>query len=312
MNAPTPGIQPQTITPFKCPALVGVVQQSGPNFVPLLVREIGDAEDKEFAKHTKDLMVNRQRFSLFVIVKRNYAEWLQYTTGLLKPIDGLSDDELSELDRLMLNFLSSARSLIDHFGQYYKQSHRNTPEDEKYSEYISKLETHSWAFGFFQDLRNFTQHCGLPIGRYSRTASRHAINLKIVADANWLLANSNPSRDWKTSKLTAARGELDLIELTQEYHHRLTQDLGGFVAKAFGPKLIDAHNFFALLAKEVETKHPGTTMAIAESYSITGNNIQSTCKYPPADLLNSLGITYTSKKSLSQKARTKKSMGKST
>jgi hypothetical protein len=188
MNAPGSNGQPAQVNPFECPALVGIIN---PSPVPNLVRELSQEEVDKLEVYTKVVTTNRKRFALFLIVKRNYAEWFQYTTTLLKPITGLTDDELSELDRLMLNFLSSARSLIDHFAQYYKQTHRNTSKEEKYSEYMAKLETHCWAFAFFQDLRNFTQHCGLPIGRYSRTASRHAINLKIIADSKWLLAGKN-------------------------------------------------------------------------------------------------------------------------
>jgi len=278
------------VTPLRCPALVGITIPHVQNPIPLLVRELTTEEIRELPEHKKVAITNRQRFTLFLIVKRNYAEWFQYTKSLLKPIDGLSDDEMTELDRLMLNFLSSARSLIDHFAQYYKQTHRNTPEGGKYSEYITKLETNCWAFAFFQDFRNFTQHCGLPIGLYSRSASRNTINLKIVANAKWLRDNYS---GWGKSKLTEAHGELDLLKLTQDYYVRLTQDLGRFVAETFGPTMRDAHNFFVSLAQEVEAKHPGTTMAIAESYSIQGDKVQGTYEYPPSDLLGSLGITFT-------------------
>jgi hypothetical protein len=100
---------------------------------------------------------------------------------------------------------------------------------------------------------------------------------------------------WKKSKLTEAHGELDLIELTQDYYIRLTQDLGGFVAKAFAPTMLDAHNFFASLTHEVKEKFPNATIAIADSYSIQGNDIQASLRYPPADLFGSLGIIVTPK-----------------
>jgi hypothetical protein len=281
---------PANLSSFKCPALVGI-DENGGAIVPFFVRPLNPADVKALRKHTQTAIQNRKRFQLFLIVKKNSAAWLRYTLALLRPIDGLSEDEQVELDRLLMNFLSSARSLIDHFSQYHMQTFRKTADETKYKEYLAKLETNSWAFAFFQDLRNFTQHCGLPIGNFSRHSSRYTVKLKIISDAKWLLEHSNPERDWKKSKLKKSHGKLDLIELTQEYHARLLQDLGGFVAKAFGPSIIEAHNFFAALAQEVQAACPGKSMAIATKYLVENNQIHAQLKQPPADLFKDLGIT---------------------
>ncbi len=261
--------------------------------VPFFVRTLSSSDVRALRKHTQTAIQNRKRFQLFLIVKRNYAEWLRYTLALLKPINGLSEDEQVELDRLLMNFLSSARALIDHFAQYHKQTFRKTADETKYADYLAKLEANSWAFAFFQDLRNFTQHCGLPVGNFSRHSSRYTVKLKIVTDAKWLLDHSNPDRDWKKSKLKKTHGKLDLIELTQEYHARLLQDFGGFVAKAFGPSLIEAHEFFAQLAQNVQAACPGKSMAIATKYVVENNQIHAQLKQPPSNLFEDLGITVT-------------------
>jgi hypothetical protein len=54
-----------------------------------------------------------------------------------------------------------------------------TSAEDALNDYIKKCEDQSWAFAFYQDLRNFVQHCGLPTGKFSRTASRHSVNLEL-------------------------------------------------------------------------------------------------------------------------------------
>jgi hypothetical protein len=286
MDSSAPSAQLPPVS--KCPALVGVLGSPGNNLKIHFVRELSDEEDRKVDAHTKVFVANTRRFKLYAILKRNYAEWSKYTTSLLRPQTGLTEDEMNELDRLLSNFLASARSLIDHFKQYHKQTFRRTPSEEKYAEFIGRLESQCWAFAFFQDFRNFVQHCGLPVGLYSRTASRHSVTLKISVNAKWLLENYN---GWDKSALTEAHGELDLIDLTQEYFIRLTQDLGKFLAEAFGPSMLDTHNFFAQFAEEVEAAVPGGTMAIAEAHTVEGNNSSTSLKHPPSDFFGSLGIT---------------------
>jgi hypothetical protein len=44
---------------------------------------------------------------------RNYEEWWRYIQSLLRPVDGLSEPELLEIDRLLMNFMTAAKSVID-------------------------------------------------------------------------------------------------------------------------------------------------------------------------------------------------------
>ena len=76
------------------------------------IRELAEEEQVNTSEYTKIAADARNRFKLFTILTKNYQEWNTYTQSLFTPQEGLTGDEMTELDRLQLNFLSSAK-----FGQ---------------------------------------------------------------------------------------------------------------------------------------------------------------------------------------------------
>lgn len=276
----------QSVSAWKCPILAGSIFQ-GSNIHIEPIRELTSEEVVKLDQYTETATNARNRFKLFAILRRNYEQWLGYTRSLLQPGDNLDRDELLELDRLLLNFLSAAKSTLDHFRQDWIQTYRGTDREGGLQERLGKLESTSWAFAFFQDLRNFTQHCGLPVGHYSRSTSASSVNLHIHADSNWLTKHY---KNWEKSKLTKDRGMLDLIDLTREYHVYLERDFGSFVAQVFAPELIEAHRFLEDLSAEVLSKHPTARMEVIMSISVNGNKSNFQFKTPPSDLFAWLGI----------------------
>lgn len=252
------------------------------------IRELTDEEVTKLSDYTAQAMKYRSRFELFKILNRNYEEWWNYIQGLLLPVDGLSEPELLEIDRLLMNYMTAAKSVIDQCRRLYKQEFKGTPEEDDLNNYIAKCEQQSWPFAFYQDLRNFVQHCGLPTGKFSRTANRHSVSLVIGTEASYLLKNYDK---WGKSKLDASKGLIDLIDVTQNYQHNLIHDFGGFVAKKFVYKLFDAHNFFASLANEVKQVGENSETHIVDSYSKEGNKFLYHFVIPPSDLLKSFGLT---------------------
>ena len=212
---------------------------------------------KDEHRHYKEFLAitvkARNRFRMFKLLELNYRAWNSLIKALLRP-ETLHDDEMLELDRMLLNFLTTARALLDHFTQYYVQTYQGTSEENKFGDHLELLGTKNWAFGFFQDFRNFVQHCGLGVCNYSKHVGHRSVELKIEADADWLLHHYN---GWACCKLQHSHGKLDLITLTQDYYHMLMHSVGPFLARAFFPKLVEAHNFFAIIGKEVNDAAPG-------------------------------------------------------
>jgi len=272
---------------WEFPVLGGLISK-GTTFNIVALRSLTADEQKKNEAYSQVAANARNRFKLFTILKGNYEQWWSYTRSLLVPAENLDDDEMVELDRLLLNFQSAAKSVIDQFRQEWIQQFRGKSEENQYDEYIKKLEAGCWSFAFFQDLRNFTQHCGLPVGNYARNGTPNSVSLQIEADPEWLLQRY---KRWEKSGLRKEHGRLDLIKLTQEYFMCLQQNLGSFVANAFVPGMLEAHDFYAGLAKELVSQHPEAQFKIITRFNIVENRMDFQFKTPPANLLAWIGIT---------------------
>lgn len=134
------------------------------------------------------------------------------------------------------------------------------------------------------------QHCGLPICNYSKNVTHRSVEIKVEADAEWLLSNYN---GWDFSKLDRYHGRLDLIKLTEEYYQHLVHTVGPFLAKAFFPKIVDAHNFFARLSLEVTRAAPDHKMVFYSELSLPGNKLTVQTSHVPIDLFTEIGIQVT-------------------
>lgn len=271
---------------WKFPVLASLY--GGPlDFTP--IRELSDEETQELEHHKSLWIAAKNRFVLFKILNRNYSVWVNYIHSLLTSGDNLNDDQKAELDRLLMNFLSSAKALIDHFKQHWVQKHRDSEREKEFLDFTNRLCAEEWAFGFFQDLRNFTQHCGLPVGNYQRSCSDTSVELIIGCDSAWLCENYD---GWKKSNLDSDDGFLNYVSLTRAYWARLNQDLGRFLSREFAPPLIDTHNFFANLQKESLAIKSDSKYGLITGYDVHGEN-QFTYHWssPPIDLFGDLGIT---------------------
>ena len=229
---------------------------------------------------------------LFQILELNYKEWTTYHTAMLTPGKREGNDQLA-LDRLLFNFLASAYAVTEQFRVSYKRRfRRNAAKLKEYEDFISNFYANSWSCAFFADLRDYAQHCGLPTEGVHRHESRHRIEISITQESATLLRNY---KRWTRSKLTQKHGTLDLIDMTQEYYHRLRRYYGQFVAKAFYPELESIDNFYGQLTEEVRAQRPAARMVfLTENLKRKEGsriNYKVTFVQPPNSVFEELGIT---------------------
>jgi len=221
-------------------------------------RDLTPAEVSLHTKYTRCLTEARERLSLFRMLDRNYADWRNYLNRLLAADFREDVDVSEELKRLLLNYLTFAYTIQEHFVVSFRQRFKKQPGIlKKYSDFLDRLCTACWPFAFILDYRGYVQHVGLGVSANSRTASDTSIRIKITANAKTLLAES---REWKRSKLTAEKGELDLVAILKEFHVQMLQSYATFVARTFFPELYPADEFYADLTKEIQERHPAARM----------------------------------------------------
>src|SRR6266446_7577346 len=93
-----------------------------------------DLRDAEFAKHNQYTSVvaeARNRLKLFRILDHNFRQWSDYLNTLLSTKPGDHDEEMLHLDRLLLNYLTCAYTVREHFEVSFQQRFRKDEAKQK-------------------------------------------------------------------------------------------------------------------------------------------------------------------------------------
>lgn len=257
-------------------------------------RDLSPAELEKHTEFTRSITEARERLSLFRMLDRNYSDWRNYLNRILSADFRENVDMSEELNRLLLNYLTFAYTIQEHFAVSFRQRFKKHPATlKKYSDFVDRLCKACWPFAFLLDYRGYVQHVGLGISSNSRTANDISVRIKVTANAKTLLAES---RQWKRSGLTADKGELDLVAIVKEFHVQMLQSYATFVAKTFFPELHPAQAFYASLTKEVQERHTTARMIFfsQKPESVPGDrgklSLNMNVIMVPNDVFNELGI----------------------
>jgi hypothetical protein len=223
-----------------------------------VIRDLTGDEIDTNQKYTPIIAEARNRLLLFRILDNNFKAWRQFLEEVLSPKFKEGGEISDELNRLLLNYLSCAYSIREHFEKSYQQRFRHDPvKKDGHDAFITKLCEASWPFAFFLDFRGYVQHVGLAVGRYDRRVEQASVSIEVAVDAKDL---TSESRDWKRSKLDSSHGEIDLITNLQEFHIQMLQNYATYVVKTFFSDLFPASEFYRRLTEEVKTQDPFARM----------------------------------------------------
>jgi hypothetical protein len=275
--------------------LVGYIGQLS-NFT--VFRDLGDDELAKHDQYTPAVAEAHNRLKLFRILDHNFRQWSDYLNTLLSTKPGDHDEEMLHLDRLLLNYLTCAYTIREHFEVSFQQRFRKDEAKQKeYRDFLDRLCAASWAVAFFFDFRGYVQHVGLGIGLYRRNVTATSVTLTIIQDAAKLVSES---RDWKRSKLSGSE-TIDLVPLLHQFHVQMLQSYAGFVVRTFFPELIPAAEFYGQLTHEVQQADRAFKMVFADSAPKIQQETGGTTKIEldwiavPNALFAELGIAVVSK-----------------
>jgi hypothetical protein len=139
------------------------------------IRELGEAEYTEYKQADARVKQFEQDQALFTTVLLNYddfertlqqclREYISYTTVSLIEQPPISDMMLG-INRRILNLLSAFRTYLDH--SRYNLSKRYGDRSERLQHFdmaCSAAYDGSFSYRFVCELRNYVQHCGMPLG----------------------------------------------------------------------------------------------------------------------------------------------------
>lgn len=97
---------------------------------------------------------------------------------------------LTEVIRLLHNYLASAMTLVDHTRKFFQDEYKETEFENEYNKKIAELFVQSPVSKFIQDLRNYSMHRMLPIAGASisfsaESGTKHSIYLAKKNLVSW-------------------------------------------------------------------------------------------------------------------------------
>jgi len=171
-------------------------------------RELSDAELSDYRDHVAFAIAHEQQPALRLVMG-NYQEYravetsaaLLATTSNAPPAHYM--DALFQLQRILLNWLTSLRLLDDHtFARLTRIYGPSSGERQAYAVARARVYDANAGYRFMMQLRNYAQHCGaVPIhGHAVHTSTGRSFELCFERDE--LLASFD---GWKTVKVDLAR-----------------------------------------------------------------------------------------------------------
>lgn len=132
--------------------------------------DLTEAEYALYKEATEGLHSVRANADLFKLVQWNYQAYFSTLDAYLEARKAGTSDFFDgrppylEINRQALNFLSSVRTYLDHHETSISRRHgRNSENLKRFHKYCSDAYDSSFSYRFLYKLRNYAQHCGLPI-----------------------------------------------------------------------------------------------------------------------------------------------------
>lgn len=137
-----------------------------------VIREINDTEYKDYKKADNYLKNFNYKQRLFTIVLWNYNDfqnlldrYLEEYTKNQSMNSFRAEKTLLDIDRHILNYLSSFHTFVNHNTIIIHKSYgENSQKFKDFKKVRSNTFDDHFSYRFLYKLRNYAQHCGMPVG----------------------------------------------------------------------------------------------------------------------------------------------------
>jgi hypothetical protein len=209
------------------------------------VRKLTTEEFNTFQNAYDEINKYIQSGELFTVALLNHDDFFNALNKYLDVFQEIQDVGKQNLDRAVLdlnrkilNFLCSVRTFLDHNETDINRSY-GKGELEYFKKICADHYDGGFAYRFLYKLRNYAQHCGMPVGNLlinsekdekSKTGKR--VTISLVFDRDKLLSRFD---GWKTLKteLSEKPDYFDIAPLIEEMTLRLGDIYLSLVEKLF-------------------------------------------------------------------------------
>lgn len=206
-------------------------------------KKLKDISESEFNDIQVDFKIIDLYFHIedyFLIVENNFIELINFIDQKYEDLENSELDTFMnpkflkinriEINRKILNYLSSSRTFIDYLSKMFKQR----KQENKLKDFLSNIYDNHFSYRFYYKLRNYSQHIGLPLTWFSVNVSELKNNQLIFAyDISFLLSDYD---SWSTVKIDLekfGKNKLDSKKVSVKYQENLIE------IYEFSQKLLD-------------------------------------------------------------------------
>jgi hypothetical protein len=100
----------------------------------------------------------------YVALRQLVEEAVREYAATRKPPDHLAANGSAEVNRHLMNFLSSFRSFLDHSETHFTHADASGTWKRRFKECSAACYDTVFAYCLLYEFRNYVQHCGIPLG----------------------------------------------------------------------------------------------------------------------------------------------------
>lgn len=265
------------------------------------VRSLTDQEAVEYRSRVVRLVAFRQARKLILLVKHNQLDLEREASGAVQVLQeadslGAARDKIDlQVNRRLVNYLTAMRLFLDHTEARLKRTYgKDSSVATALKARCAQAYDDAFSYRFLYRLRNFAQHCALPIGHvsvHSRLADPAAKRIErevaLSFDAGFLLEHGANVWGNLREEIETRRPGFDVLPLVREATDHLTA-IERFVVATEKPFLQRiAEKIFETVA-DVAKVGGVPAVGLVEG----GDGIsQVQLVQPPPDIMRWLGIT---------------------
>lgn len=257
------------------------------------IRELTIDEFEKISQEINDLESFHSEDALYNLIKLNYNDlearvefYLnQYISNPRLDFSEFSSQFL-DINRLILNLLSSIRTYLDHTETRLKRTFGEKSEEFlQFKTLTSDCFDNHFSYRFLTKLRNYSQHCGLPTGSISISEDEngHSLKLSLVRDS--LLKNYDSWGAIVKPQLQAQNEEFDIIPLLKN-KTSLLKEVNQKISLSQIKKLSTQGNHLLELIIETQDKGQGIPCILKMSGHIDNPTMQ--IKWFPYDIISKI------------------------
>jgi len=257
------------------------------------VRTLTQNEYENISKEISELEKFRSEEALYNLIELNYQDleakidfYLnQYVVNPKADFVEFSFQFL-DLNRLILNLLSSIRTYLDHTETRLNRTFGDNSDEYKlFKTLISECFDNHFAYRFLEKLRNYSQHCGMPTGSINITDDENGKSLKLLLVRDDLLKNFSSWGAIVKPDLQSQSDEFDIIPLFKQ-KNSLLKEVNHKISSVLLNKLSNQGNNLLQLILETQAKNGGIPCLLKISGDIDNPNMEM--KWFPYDVISKI------------------------